>query len=88
MTAKFKELFDSYRNSFQQFQTTASGSSEYNNFERLFFEFYQKGAAEMKQEILSKLNSSLQKTNDSVPKTLYPSEKFKTAIKLIQAIET
>lgn len=86
MTDKFNELFSDYRNKFQNFQNYRTGSSEYNNFERLFREFYYLGKETMKEEILAALSKKMQECNDSVPKTMYNSEKFKTSIKVVKEI--
>lgn len=86
MTDKFNELFSEYRNKFQSFQNYSTGSSEYNNFERLFREFYNLGKDTMKEKIVGILSNKMQECNDSIPKTMYNSEKFKTAIKVVKEI--
>lgn len=40
----------------------------------------------MKQDCANILKDKLDKSNDSVPRTFYPSEKYKSALKTIESI--
>lgn len=49
--------------------------------------FYDIGKVEMKAFCISVLEEKMKNCNDPVPKTLYPSDKYKFAIKVIKEIK-
>ena len=61
-------------------------SGEYYCLERAFYIFYNEGRNSMKQDCTNILKDKLDKSNDSVPRTFYPSEKYKSALKTIESI--
>ncbi len=60
---------------------------EYNILKEAFNMFYDIGKVEMKAFCISVLEEKMRNCNDSVPKTLYPSDKYKFAIKVIKEIK-
>lgn len=48
--------------------------------------FYEAGMIEMKKTCVDTLEDNMSNCNDNVHTTLYPSEKFKTAIKVLKKI--
>ena len=59
----------------------------YNSCERLFHYFYLKGYEKAKEDILMELEEAKANANDSVPKSMYNSDKYKYAIKLIKEVK-
>ena len=60
--------------------------NEYKALKRGFMMFYEAGMIEMKKTCVDTLEDKMSNCNDNVPKTFYPSEKFKTAIKVVKEI--
>lgn len=52
-------------------------------FERMFA----RGVSEMKQQCIDTLTEKMNECNDLVPKTMYPSDKYKYAIKAINGVK-
>lgn len=82
----FEKLFENIADNRQEIAGFAMTSGEYYSLKNLFKIFYEQGRQSMKEDCLSTLSEKMSKVNDSVPKTLYPSEKFKIAIKTIDDI--
>lgn len=61
--------------------------SEYTVLKRGFMLFYEEGMREMKETAISLLTEKMEKCNDAVPKTFYPSDKYKFAIKALKEIK-
>lgn len=81
-----------FENAYKEFRNKISSEfkltpGEYNILKRGFMMFYEEGMKEMKETCISTLQNKMDNCNDAVPKTFYPSEKFKTAIKVVTNIK-
>lgn len=81
---KFDEIYDAMWVGI--FEKGSFCSNDKHLFKPICREFYEKGLELMKEECVNTLIKQMEKCNDIVPKTLYPSEKFKSAIKTIKGV--
>lgn len=86
MNNEFNNLFNNTRDKYDKILSFTITPGEYNSLKELFYYFYKEGEKSFKEQSINELTEKMNSINDSVPKTLYPSEKYKSAIKLIQNI--
>ena len=80
----FIKLFEELRSECQRISGFNLSPGEYNCQQRLYRKFYDEGYARAKQDILDVLQLAYEAADDSKPKTMYNSDKFKHAIRLIE----
>ena len=82
----FSELFEKFGDDRQRMSGFNMSPGEYNIQRRMYQMFFEAGLEQAKNEILEKLESALENVDDSKPKTMYNSDKFRHAIKIVKNV--
>lgn len=77
------KLFEELRSECQRISGFNLSPGEYNCQQQIHRKFYEEGYSRAKQDILDQLQLAYESADDSKPKTMYNSDKFKHAIRLI-----